>query len=161
MTDVTRRRAGYLLWRTLTLALIGMVAAWDVAGLLVGGDAAYDSRAYDVLRLAPWPMRGYGAILGVLVAFAAYGFGLHRAGRTVPIRVALAALACWYVFWVVAIAGTWVVYREVIAWGAIGKVFFVAFVAFTLARTTPATVPDQGEAASVAGPSRAGRRGRS
>ncbi len=157
LQDVLHRRAGYLLWRTLTLGLIGRVGCGDVAGLLIGGDAAYDSRAYDVLRLAPWSMRGYGAMLGVLVAFAAYGFGLHRAGRTVPMRAALTALACWYVFWVMAIAGSWVVYREVVAWGAIGKVFFVAFVAFTLARTTPATVPDREGASGVASPPRTGR----
>ncbi len=160
LPDISRRRAGYHLWRVLTVGLIGMVAAWDVAGLLVGGDAAYDSRAYDVLRLAPWPMRAYGGMLGVLVVFAVYAFGMHRSGRTVAMRAALIGLACWYLFWCLAIAGTWVVYREVVAWGAVGKVFFVAFVAFTLARTTPATVPVRKDVNGVAAPPRTGRHGR-
>lgn len=148
-----------MLWRTLTLALIVMVGAWDVIGLLVGGDAAYKSPSYDVLRLAPWGMRTYGVILAVLVVFAAYGYGLHRSGRTVPLRFALAALTCWYVFWLVAIAGTWFVRSEIVAWGAIGKLGFIAFVALTLARTTPATVPDhREEGPGVAGSSSVARR---
>ncbi len=154
----TRRRAGYNLWRTLTVALVGMVAAWDVAGLLVGGDAAYRSPSYDVLRLAPFGMRTYGGLLAGIVAVAVYGYGRHRAGQFLWIRVGLALLSCWYVAWLVAVAGTWVAYGEIVAWGAVGKLGFTAFVALTLARTTPVTVPDRWEAGGVATPARhAGR----
>ncbi len=161
LSTVLHRRAGYILWRTLTLALIGMVGSWDVGGLLIGGDAAYTSASYDVLRLAPWGMRTYGAVLAVIVAWAVYGYGRHRSGHFMHIRLALVAFTAWYAFWLVAVAGTWVTYGEIVAWGAVGKLGFTAFAAFTLARATPHTVPDREGAASVGGPPRAtGRHGR-
>lgn len=141
MADVLRRRSGYLLWRTLTAGLLALVGAWDVLGLLIGGDAAYASRSYDVLRLAPWGMRSYGVILGVLLLAAVYAFGRHRGGGHRLLQVTLALLAAWYVAWLVAISGTWFVHREILAWGAVGKLAFTAFVAMTLARTTPTAVP--------------------
>ncbi len=152
----TRRRTGYRLWQVLTVALLTLVGAWDVLGLLVGGDAAYASRSYDVLRLAPFGMRTYGVALGLLMIVTVYAYGRHRGGDHRLLQVALSLLAAWYVFWLVAIAGTWVIHREVLAWGAVGKLAFTASVAYVLARATPHAPPGKG-AAGVAGPRRSRR----
>ncbi len=151
LSDVLRRRAGFRLWRILTAGLLTLVGLWDVLGLLIGGDSAYRSPSYDVLKLAPWGMRTYGVILGALMVTAVYAYGRHRAGDHRLLQITLALLAGWYVMWLTAISGTWVVHGEVQAWGAVGKLAFTAFVAFTLARTTPHTVPDREGATGVAG----------
>ncbi len=157
MTDDQKRRAGYHLWRLLTALLLALVGAWDAVGLLAASEVGYASPSYDVLRLAPWGMRSYGPPLAVLVAVATYAFGRHRFGDFQLLRVSLTLLACWYLFWLLCITGTWVVNGQIQAWGAVGKLLFTASVAFVLARTTPTFAPPR-EAIGVAVPQRPVRR---
>lgn len=142
MTDRQRRAVAQAAWRLFVMALLSLVVAWDAMGLLVGGDRAYVSPSYDVLRsLTPWGMRAYGpallALLGVTVyAYGRYSSGTGARGYTL-LRLCLSALAGWYSLWAAGIAGAWWVHREVLAWGGVGKLAFVAAVCVILARSTP------------------------
>lgn len=139
MTDQQRRIVGYAAWRLAALALLTLAALWDTLGLLVGGDAAYASPSYDVLRhSAPWGMRTYGGVLGVLFVASVYAYGRFTAGRGYALlRVCLSVMAGWYVMWTVGIVGAWVIHGQVLSWGAVGKLSLTASLCLILARTTP------------------------
>jgi hypothetical protein len=139
VTDRQRRIVAQTAWRLMVMAVLTLAAAWDALGLLLGGDAAYASPSYDVLKHAtPWGMRAYGPILGVLLTVTVFAYGRHSAGRGYTLlRVCMSLMAGWYVLWTVGIVGAWVIHREVLSWGGVGKLALVAALCVILARTTP------------------------
>lgn len=142
MSDQQRRAVAHAAWRLVVLSTLTLAAGWDTLGLLLGGDATYTSKSYDVLRhMGPWGMRTYGPLLGVLLVATAYAYGRHSVGDGVRgyrmLRYCLSLMAAWYVLWATAIVGAWVIHREVVAWGAVGKLALVAVLCIILARTTP------------------------
>lgn len=145
MTDLQRRQAGYRAWRLLVAALLALVGAWDTLGLLVGGDAAYRSQSYDVLRVAPWGMRTYGVALAALLITTVYAYGRHSTGARGHqlLRICLSLMAGWYVAWSVAIAGAWIVHGQILAWGSVGKLLFTTTACLALARLTPTAAPSR------------------
>ncbi|MBM0203499.1 hypothetical protein JNW90_10520 [Micromonospora sp. STR1s_5] len=139
MTGRGKRVVAQAAWRFTVLSVLTLAAAWDAAGLLLGGDAAYTSPSYDVLRsLTPWGMRAYGPLLAVLLAVLVYAYGRFSAGRGyLLLRLCLSGLAGWYVLWAVGMAGAWWVHWQIGDWTAAGKLFLTAVVCLVLARTTP------------------------
>lgn len=142
MTDRQRRVVAQAAWRAFVLALLSLVVAWDMVGLLVGGDRAYLSPSYDVLRsLTPWGMRAYGPALLALLAVTVYAYGRYSSGSGLRgyalLRLCLCALGGWYALWGSGLVAAWLVHRELLAWSEIGKGSFVAAVCVILARTTP------------------------
>lgn len=137
-----RRAVAQTAWRLLVLLVLALAAGWDAIGLLVGGDAAYTGSSYDVLRrLTPWGMRAYGPALLVLLAVTVFAFDRYStsAGRRgyALLRWCLALLAAWYTMWALGITGAWWIHREVLSWGAVGKLALTSAVCLVLARTTP------------------------
>lgn len=142
MSDRARRAFAQAAWRLIVLALLTLAPGWDAVGLLVGGDRAYRSPSYDVLRsLTPWGMRVYGPVLLALVIVTVYAYGRYSSGSGVRgyalLRLCLSALAGWYALWAAGIGLSWWVNREQLDWGGVGKLAFVAAVCVILARTTP------------------------
>lgn len=142
MSDRQRRAVAQAAWRLIVLALLTLVLGWDAVGLLVGGDLAYMSPSYDVLRhLTPWGMRAYGPALGGLLIVSVYAYGRYSSGSGVRgytlLRLCLSLMAGWYAMWAVGIVGSWWAHQEVLAWSGVGKNAFVAAVCVILARTTP------------------------
>lgn len=138
-----RRAVAQTAWRLLVLLVLTLAAGWDAIGLLVGGDAAYTSSSYDVLRdLTPWGMRAYGPALLVLLAVTAFAFDRYSAGNGhrgyVLLRWCLSLLAAWYAMWAFGITGAWWIHREVPSWETVGKLALTSTVCLVLARTTPA-----------------------
>lgn len=143
MSEQQRRAVTQAAWRLSVLSVLTLAVAWDAAGLLTGGDAAYVSPSYDVLRrLVPGGMRGYGYALAVLLVLTIYALGRHAPGAGVRgyrlLRVSLALISAWYVLWAVGIAGAWVIRGQILAWDHLGKLALVAVLCVILARTTPA-----------------------
>lgn len=142
MSDQQRRAVAQTAWRLVVLSTLTLAAGWDALGLLLGGDDAYASPSYDVLRTAPWGMRTYGPALAALLFTTTYAYGRHTAGDGVRgyrlLRYCLSALAGWYVLWAVGIVGAWVIHGQILAWGAVGKLALVSALCIILARTTPA-----------------------
>lgn len=133
-----RRAVAHAAWRLAALAVITLAAAWDALGLLLGGDAVYAAPSYDVLRSAPWGMRTYGPILGLLFVTTVYAYGRFDNGRGYALlRLCLSLLAGWYVLWTVGIVGAWCIHGQILAWGAVGKLALTATICLILARTTP------------------------
>ncbi|MEV7684276.1 hypothetical protein AB0O64_37970 [Streptomyces sp. NPDC088341] len=143
MSGQQRRAVAHAAWRLTVLSVLTLAVAWDAVGLLAGGDAAYVSPSYDVLRrLVPGGMRSYGYALACLLVVTVYAYGRHGPGCGVRgyrlLRVSLALVSAWYVLWAVGIAGAWVIHGQILAWGALGKLALVAVLCVVLARTTPA-----------------------
>ncbi|MER5608326.1 hypothetical protein AB0F93_00020 [Micromonospora tulbaghiae] len=141
MSEQQRRAVTEAAWRLIVLATLGLAPGWDALGLLVGGNAAYTSHAYDVLRaLTPWGMRGYGPLLGLLCVTTVYAYGRWSAGSGTRgyrlLRYCLSLLAGWYVLWTVGLVGAWYVHWQIYSWG-VSKVLLVAVLFLILARTTP------------------------
>jgi hypothetical protein len=138
VTDLQRRTVGHVAWRLATLAVITLAIGWDALGLLAGGDRAYASSSYDVLRAAPGGMRAYGPVLAVLLVVTVYAYGRHTAGRGYTLlRLCLSVTAGWYVLWTVGIVGAWWIHGSILAWGAVGKLGLTSVLCLILARTTP------------------------
>lgn len=140
MTGTQRHIVSRAAWRAVVLILLTACAAWDAAGLLIGGDLAYQSASYDVLRrISPFGMRGYGVLLGALLVTAAFAYGrlTNRGDGYRLMRISLAALAVWYTFWAAGIAGSWISYGTIYAWGSVGKLVAVALILIVSARATP------------------------
>lgn len=141
MSNEQRRVVAQAAWRLAVLALLSLVVGWDALGLLIGGDDAYRSPSFDVLRLAPGGMRFYGPMLGVLFVTTVFAYGRHSAGSGVRgyrlLRLCLSLTAGWYVFWAAGIVGSWWIHWQILAFGAVGKLAFIAAVSLILARGTP------------------------
>jgi hypothetical protein len=139
VTDPQRRTVADTVWRLCVAAILLFAVAFDAAGLLVGGDAVYQSQSYDVLRmLTPWGMRGYWPALAALGLVTLYAYGNHRTRRSWQLlRVCLSLLAGWYVLWAVGIAGAWALNGAILAWGNVGKLLLTATLCGICARTAP------------------------
>ena len=128
-------------WRTVVVIVLAK-AAWDTAGMLIG-DAAYDSRAYDVLRSLPpvGGMRARGVVFAALT-IGAFWAARHAAryGRDRPLRLCLTGLAVWYAAWAAGLFSSWMVHERILGWSAPASVLVVAVLAALAARATPRQV---------------------
>jgi hypothetical protein len=145
VSEQQRRAVTQAAWRLVVLSVLTLAVGWDVVGLLLGGDKAYTSPSYDVLRTVPGGMRSYGLALLVLLIVTAYAYGRHAPGAGVRgyrlLRVCLSLVGAWYVLWAVGMVGAWVIHWQILAWGAVGKLALIAVLCIILARTTPADHP--------------------
>lgn len=134
MAPAQRRAVATISWRS-ALALVLLKAGADAAGLLLGGDRAYASRSYDLLRLAPGGMRVYGVILGALFIATVVCLGDSRYQK--HLQVCLALIAGWYVGWLLGIVGSWWSRHAPMAWGTVPSLFVISALAVLVARATP------------------------
>lgn len=126
-------------WRPVVWLLL-FQAGWEAVGLMVAGDRAYGGPVYDVLRQVPGGMRTYGPVLAALFVAAVWAFDRWTRGHPgTPLRVCLAVLAGWYVFWAVGTTAAWVLHRQVIAWPGPVRLGVVAALFIMAARNTPHT----------------------
>jgi hypothetical protein len=99
-------------WRTVVLILIA-VAAWDAPALILGGDTAYRSTAYDITRSVPGGIRAWGVILGALLTVLVIGFyRFERGANPAMVRTALVGMTGWWSAWGTAIVSTWPYHRD-------------------------------------------------
>ena len=136
MTGRQRRAAAVISWRAAVLLVVAK-AVLDAGGLLVGGDGAYAGPSFDVLRQIPGGMRTYGPPLAALAGAAVWSLIRHGSPRQRLLRVSLALLAGWYVGWLIAVCGAWLMHRQILGWGAVGSLLIVAGLAVLTARAKP------------------------
>jgi len=166
---------GMIRWRPVVAVLIFM-AAWDTAGLLVGGDNFYISPSYDFLRDLVDDITVGGLTLGVrvygitlLVITAAVTWSLlasrYRDGRvSMSLRLGLSCMAAYWVAWCFGVCMTFVLHGQIYAWGSIGKLVGTAAITVLAARVPPPRAERRttGKVNSAVGgvPVAAARRGR-
>lgn len=116
---------------------------WDAVGLLAGGDVVFTAPGYDVLRaLSPFGMRGYGPVLMTLFLATVWAFDRYTRGLGGRrLRICLALLASWYIFWAVGTMGAWLVHWQVLAWPGPARLGCLSAMFLLAARATP-EVPD-------------------
>jgi hypothetical protein len=99
-------------WRALVAAL-SVVAAWDAAGLVLGGDAGYRAACYATARAVPGGIRAWGVALAVCTVAVIAGLNLYvNADRAACVRWGLAGLTAWWAAWTVGLLASWVVARD-------------------------------------------------
>jgi hypothetical protein len=134
-----QRRALVISWRLVVLLLVGC-AAWQGSGLLAGGDAAYRSAAYDVLRgpgVGPG-IRLWGLLLAGLLAGLVTGLRRYsRHGHTALARWALAGLGAWWLVWTAGMILGWAYHGQVFDWGEPAALAVLAALAIAAARALP------------------------
>jgi hypothetical protein len=142
------RRGGTLSWRPVVTILL-LMSIWDTVGLLFGGNSFYGSPSYSVLRDIgnqvrlggdPLGVRVYGITLMVISGVVAWALlaQRHHDGRvSKALRLALSALAAYWVAWCFGVLMSFVTSGEVHAWGAIGKLAGIAAIAVLAARVPP------------------------
>lgn len=134
MAPAQRRAVATISWRS-ALGLVLLKAGGDALGLLVGGNGAYASRSYDLLRIAPGGMRLYGVALAVLFIATVVALGDVRYQRY--LQVCLACVAAWYVGWLLGITGSWWAKQAPVAWGVVPSLVVISGLAVLVARATP------------------------
>lgn len=134
MAPAQRRAVRAISWRA-CCGLLLLKAGGDTVGLLVGGDRAYASRSYDLLRMMPGGMRTYGFALAVLFLVTIVSLGDARYQK--PLQVCLALLAAWYVGWLLGIIGSWWARHAPMAWGVVPSLIVISALAMLVARATP------------------------
>lgn len=125
------------MWQA-TAGLVALLLAGTAGGMLIYGNAVYTDPTYDLLKQVPGGMRAYGVALAALFVMVVYGFGQQSLGKSHVLRVALALTAAWYVGWLLAVAGTYVVQDTTHSWSAITANLFIAAVSNLVARNVPA-----------------------
>lgn len=129
-------RTAASLWESIAGLLTGTMAG-TAGGMIVAGDAAFTSHAYDVVRQIPGGMRTYGVLLAVLVVAVVYGQGRAHNGRGRVLRVALAATCSWYMGWFLAIGLTYILQGQVYSWSLLMLDALAATIATLVGRTVP------------------------
>lgn len=114
-------------WRAATLALLG------AAGVDVVTGWGYTALPHPV----PGGAQVYAAVVAVLVAVVAYGWGQHQLGRGRRLRLGLALLAGWYLGWLALRVVTCVVVWRSPALVPAVAATVVAVAAMVVARLTP------------------------
>jgi hypothetical protein len=127
-----------VVWRPLVWGIMAMTG-WEALGLLAGGDAAFISPSYDVLRvLSPWGMRGYGPILAALCIATIWGFDRYTRGLGGRrLQLALSLCAGWYALWTVGTTAAWAVHWQILAWPGPARLALTSALCIVCARAIP------------------------
>jgi hypothetical protein len=123
-------------WHALAVAL-AVVTLGQSAGMLIGGDRLYSATSYHLVIQVPGGIRTYGLILLLLGVATAFGYGQARAGHGRVLRRVLSLVAGWYVFWLLAIVGTWAVDLQLHGWNGLWLNGLAAFNAILVACAVP------------------------
>lgn len=125
-----------LSWRALCLGLLAMTALQAVF-MLAAGNAWYRSPSYRLFELVPGGMRSWGIGLAALWGTTLYAYGKYRAGHVQALRRALAALAGWFMLWLLLIVGTWVIDWQIYSANTVPALVFFTWLSVLVGRATP------------------------